>query len=82
MKNLQQINSSGGNVRVQAMGGGHDDRSVALALAAHEAVLAMTDREPLIEYLSCADDPKPTPQGGLYAPPSGWAERRMWHRIN
>jgi hypothetical protein len=38
LKSLEQIVTGSGSVRVEASGSGHDDRAVALAQAAHEAM--------------------------------------------
>jgi hypothetical protein len=38
LKSLEQIVTGSGSVRVEASGSGHDDRAVALAQAAHEAI--------------------------------------------
>jgi hypothetical protein len=50
LKRLELVVTSGGNQRVEAATG-HDDRAVALALAAHMCVAAPAPCEPWVEYV-------------------------------
>jgi hypothetical protein len=50
LKSLEQIVTASGSVRVEASASGHDDRAVALALAAHEAMTTVLVK-PWVEFI-------------------------------
>ncbi len=50
LKSLEQIVTASGSVRVEASGSGHDDRAVALALAAHESMTTVLVK-PWVEFV-------------------------------
>lgn len=51
LKSLEQIVTGSGSVRVEASGSGHDDRAVALAQAAHEA-MTFAPTKPWVEFIT------------------------------
>lgn len=83
LKNLQLIVTAGGNSRVEAIGSGHDDRAVTLALAAHECI-AQPHREPWVAVIDISAPPAPGQSADKYAnlAPNDPGPERWWRSVN
>lgn len=77
LKSLEQVVTASGSVRIEASGSGHDDRAVALALAAHEAMTNVPIK-PWVDFLHI----RTSERGSFGREPGTFQDEDCsWHRL-